>query len=163
MSGLVRTTEVVAGIAAVSTGLVGGVYAAFSTMVMPALRSGPDAEALAVMQRINVHALQPGFMVIFWTSAVASTATLVLTWLPGGGHDRWTTAAAILALSGFVITAAINVPRNNAIAGLDPSSAADLRVAGDLLGQWVLANHVRAVASTLALAAFLRRFAVLGG
>ena len=156
MTGLARAAEVATTVAEVSTGLVGGVYAAFSTMVMPALRSGPPAEALTVMQRINVHALQPGFMLIFWASAAASAAALALNWVPGGARSGWTTAAAGLALAGFAITVVLNVPRNNALAGLDPLSAADLRTAGDLLGQWVVANHARTAASALALVAFLR-------
>lgn len=156
MSGPARAAELVGTVAAVSTGLVGGVYAAFSTMVMPALRSGPPAEALTVMQRINERALQPSFMIIFWTSAAASVAALALTWLPGGDRSAWRTAGAALTLGGWVITAAINVPRNNALAGLDPASVADLRIVGDLLAGWTTANHLRAVASTAALFAFLR-------
>lgn len=150
------TVNLVTTVTAVATGLAAGVYAGFSTIVMPALRSGPAADALTAMQRINVQAVHPGFMLIFWTGAVGSVVTLVLTWIPGGSRDGWTTAAAALSLLGFAITVAVNVPRNNVLAQLDPMSPEDLRTAGTVLGQWVLANHVRALASIAALVAFLR-------
>lgn len=156
MTGLARAAEVLTTIAAVSTGLLAGTYAAFSTMIMPALRSGPTAEALTTMQRINVFALHPGFMVIFWSSGIASAASVVVMLLTGGSRSGWTVAASALALVGLVITAAINVPRNTALAGLDPTSAPDLRTAADLLSGWVTANHARAIVSVLALTAFLR-------
>src|ERR1700674_554363 len=48
--------------AAAGAGVVGGVLFAFSTFVMPALRSLPDEQGMAAMQAINKFAPAPVFM-----------------------------------------------------------------------------------------------------
>jgi len=56
--------------AALSSGLVAGVFFAFSSFVMPALgRIRPD-QGIAAMQSINVTVITPGFMLALFGTAV---------------------------------------------------------------------------------------------
>ena len=53
-------------VAAVGTGIVGGVLFAFSTFVMRALDDLDPPEAIRTMQAINVRAVNPIFMGLFF-------------------------------------------------------------------------------------------------
>lgn len=142
--------------AAVCAGATGGVYVAFSSMVMPALNSRPGSEAIGAMQRINVQAVRPPFMVLFFGGAAAS----VVAGLTAGTTDTYglvRLAGAVLSLASFGVTAAVNVPLNNRLARVAG--------AGDLAWQafeqpWTRANTVRgvlALAGAAALAGSLTR------
>ena len=56
--------------AALGCGTVGGVFFAFSTFVMPALRRLPEAQGVAAMQSINITAITPLFMTALFGTAV---------------------------------------------------------------------------------------------
>ncbi len=59
-------------VAAIGSGLVGGVFFAFSSFVMPALRRLPDDQGISAMQAINKAAPTPLFMTaLFGTAAVS--------------------------------------------------------------------------------------------
>jgi uncharacterized membrane protein len=105
-------------ILAVLTGLgaaaVGGVYLAFSVLVMPAFRRvGADA-ATAAMLEINRWAERGPFIVVFLGAALAAIA-LGMTALIGLPDPvaGLRLAAAVLSLGSTVITVAANVPHNN--------------------------------------------------
>lgn len=145
---------------AVCTGLAGGVYLAFSAIVMPALRTRPSKEAIATMQHINISAVRPPFMIVFFGGAAAS-GTLAIMELAAGPLDVPSLArisGAVLALASFGITIVRNVPLNNALAAKG-SSAADSQATWKRFdGPWSTANLVRgiaAIAATALLAASL--------
>ncbi len=148
-------TAVATVLAGLTTGLVAGVYLAFSVMVMPALARTPPAPALAVMQRINALALRPVFMTVFIGAAATSVWVLLAQWLPGGARDGRATAGAVLSLISFGITAAVHVPRNLRIAALDGGSTVDLDIWHVISAQWRWGNHLRATCAALGLGAFL--------
>src|SRR3712207_9179409 len=56
---------------ALGCGLVAGVFFAFSTFVMPALKRLPAAHGIAAMQSINILAVTPAFMAELFGTAVA--------------------------------------------------------------------------------------------
>src|SRR5688572_10474657 len=60
--------------AALGTGLVAGMFYAFSSFVMPALGRLPAPHGVAAMQSINVTVLTPSFLAIFLGSAVVAAA-----------------------------------------------------------------------------------------
>ena len=68
MSILLETVTVAT---AIASGLVGGVFFAFSNFVMAALGARPDREGLAAMQAINVTVLNPLFMLLLFAPVVA--------------------------------------------------------------------------------------------
>lgn len=145
---------------ATGVGLMAGLYWAFSTAVMPALAATVDDDAIQVMRRINRLILNPLFVTVFTgTSLLGGTVAVTATWTwdePGAGYRL---AAGLLAVVGnLVITAAYNVPRNNALdAAADTSDGP--AVWASYLRQWVPWNHVRALACTASLILLLQALA----
>src|SRR5687768_13749063 len=75
---------------ALGSGLIGGVFFAFSTFVMRALARLPAAAGIAAMQGINVAVINPWFLVPFLGTAVAGVALAVwgvVAW--GEGEAGW--------------------------------------------------------------------------
>ncbi|WP_299166256.1 DUF1772 domain-containing protein [uncultured Arthrobacter sp.] len=143
--------------AAVCAGATGGVYVAFSAMVMPVLDRRAGSEAVGAMQRINVLAVRPPFMGIFFGGAVAS----VVAGLTAGTTDAQglvRVAGAVLVLASFGVTIAVNVPLNNRLARVSDPINPDVWRA--FAGPWTRANTVRgvlALAGAAALAGSLAR------
>ncbi len=133
--------------AAVGSGLVAGVYFAFSAFVMQALRELPDAPGLAAMQAINRAAPSPLFMIAFLGSAIvcAVLAVSALTRLDEPA-TRWQLAGSALYLAGFLVTIVYHVPRNDALAGVNPASPGAVDAWRSYLGGWIAWNHVRTLA-----------------
>ena len=143
--------------AAVCGGATGGVYVAFSTMVLPALNARAASEAVSAMQRINVLAVRPPFMTLFFGGAIAS----VISGVTAGTADAQgllRVTGAALSLAGFGITVAVNVPLNNALARV--SGEGDPNAWRAFERPWARANTVRgalALAGAAALAGSLAR------
>ena len=149
MSGAVAALVIVAAVGAACTG---GALFAFSSFVMPALRRLPAAQGVAAMQSINVTAVRPAFMLPFAGTAVLSIALIVvaLTSLDES-YAPWLIVGAVLYLVGvFGLTMAYHVPRNDALALVEPSAAGAAAAWRDYLAGWVPWNHVRTVASLAA-------------
>jgi uncharacterized membrane protein len=141
---------------ALGSGLVGGAFYAFSSFVMPALERLPAHEGIAAMQSINVTAVQPPFMVGFIGTALASAATIVVgAFELSEAHGAYMVAGGALYLIGtFGLTIAFHVPRNDALAPIDPAAPASPQQWQRYLREWVPGNHVRTLAG-LAAAALL--------
>lgn len=147
-------TDPLAAAAAAGSALVGGVFAAFSAIVMPAMAGLGTERAISTMQRINRAAVKPPFMVPFM-------GTSALSALLAARSLRRRNKAAVLAglgsacyLAGFAITAAYHVPRNDRLQAMPADSAAATEFWNANLGGWTRMNHVRAVLSLAAAAAF---------
>jgi uncharacterized membrane protein len=131
---------------------MGGVFFAFSTFIMAGLKRLPAPEGIRAMQSINVTAVRPAFMaLLFGTAALCVLVAIraVMTW----GDRRallLLAGAAVYLLGAIVLTAAYNVPRNDALAALDPSSAGAAAHWVTYVREWTLANHLRTVASLAA-------------
>lgn len=137
-------------LAALGSGLVGGVFLAFSDFVMKSLgRIAPQA-GVAAMQEINVVVLRSWFLRAFFATALLSVAAAALAlarWQWPASAFLLLAAASYLAGT-FLVTIACNVPRNNALA------REGTRVWADYLASWTRWNHVRAVSSLAAAALF---------
>lgn len=155
MSGVVES--VATATAAVCAGATGGVYVAFSAMIMPALNTRAGSEAIGAMQRINVMAVRPPFMALFCGGALAS----VMAGVTAGTSDSQgllRVAGAALALASFGVTVAVNVPLNNALAKF--SGTGNIDAWRSFERPWTRANTVRgalALAGAAALAGSLAR------
>jgi uncharacterized membrane protein len=143
MTGLWITRSVL-WIATIGSGLLGGLYLAFSVAVMPALAQRPQAEATAVMQEVNRVIVNPVFGLLFAGTALACLLTAGSPLVVGGAAGGWRIAGGGVGLLGFVSTAAVNIPLNNR---LDRDG---VLVWAQFLQQWVPWNHVRAVTSLVA-------------
>lgn len=100
---------VITAVTVVGSGLLAGVYTAFTVMVVPALRRRPAAEAAAVMVEVNRVAERGPFLVLFGGVAVAASALGVSAVGRGSVAEG---AVALAALAGTVVTVAANVPLN---------------------------------------------------
>ncbi len=138
-------------------GLIAGVFFAFSTFVMKALAQQPTAQAIATMQAINITVINPWFMTVFLGTAIACIWVAITTLL------NWRQPNAIYLLIGsllylvgtFGVTIGFNVPLNNALAIVDPSSADGATLWTKYLTNWTFWNHIRMVAAIAASALLL--------
>ena len=134
--------------AALGCGLMAGVFFGFSTFVMRALARLPPAHGIAAMQSINVTVINPAFMAVFLGTAVACLALAISSLL------RWHASGAVSLLLGsllyllgcLLVTMAFNVPRNDALAAVDPASAEGAELWRSYLTGWTAWNHVRTAA-----------------
>ena len=141
--------------AVLGCGLVAGVFFAFSTFVMKALAGLPANQGISAMQAINIAVINPIFMILFM-----GTAGLCVLLTISGLMNR-NQPGAVLLITGsllyivgtFGVTAACNVPLNDALAKLDPSHAESATAWGRYVSNWMLWNHVRMVAALAATAA----------
>jgi len=139
-------------IAAVGSGLVAGVFLAFSAMVMPSLRRQSAKRGIGVMQSINVAAITPAFLLPFVGTGLACVVVLVAAVSdqsdPGAGL---TLVGALCYLFGsLVVTGVYHVPRNNRLAALKASDPAAQAYWTSYLQEWTAMNHVRTVATLAA-------------
>src|SRR5690349_19510407 len=74
---LVRTISVVAFLAALGCGLIGGVFFAFSSFVLPALARLPARAGISAMQSINIVVLNRSFLGVFLGTAGLCAALAV--------------------------------------------------------------------------------------
>lgn len=97
----------------VGTGLVGGLFFAFATAVMPGLGRANDQTFVTSMQGINEAILNP----VFLTTFVAPIICLGVAAFTGPAR-LWVIAALVLYVATFAITSAGNVPLNDALAAV---------------------------------------------
>lgn len=137
---------------ALGSGLIAGVFFAFSTFIMPALARLPAPQGIAAMQSINVAAITPLFMLaLFGTGAAClflAGYSLFAWQRPGAAYLL---VGGVLYFAGVVIvTIVFNVPRNNALAAVGPESADAARLWADYLTTWTRWNHVRTITALAA-------------
>jgi len=137
---------------ALGCGLIAGVFFAFSAFVMKALARLPAAQGTAAMQSINVVAITPLFMVVLFGTAAAclllAVSSLFMWQRPGAVYLL---VGSLLYLVGTIlVTIVFNVPRNDALAAVDPASANGARLWADYVTSWTAWNHVRTVAALAA-------------
>jgi uncharacterized membrane protein len=144
-------------LSALGSALIGGIFFAFSTFVMKALANLPAGQGIVAMKSINLTVLNPLFLSVFLGTAlgcVILTVSSVLTWQKPG--TAFLIAGSALYLFGtVVVTAACNVPRNEALATLDPASAESAGQWTQYVASWTAWNHVRTVAALAASAVFM--------
>src|SRR5262245_34405249 len=142
---------------AVGAGLNAGVFFAFSTFVMTALRQLPPRDGLVAMQRINRAAPSPLFMIALFGTALLCVIIGIDGLRPwnASGMPWCVTAAASFPVS-IVLTVVYHVPHNDAVAALDPNAASSgaewLRYAT----AWTRWNHVRTLSSIASAVLFAR-------
>lgn len=144
-------TEILLTLAALTTGLMAGLFAAFSYAVMPGLRKTDDSTFVTSMRAINRAILNPLFGLIFAGALVLLVVSLLAT-LSAADVWPWSAVAVALYLATLVITFAVNVPLNNQLdAGKEEPKS--LRAAFER--RWVTWNTARTLTNTGAFAAAL--------
>ena len=143
--------------AVLGSGVVAGFFFAFSVCVMRALGRLPRDQGIAAMQSINVVVLNPWFFTAFFGTAAVCMILAVLslfTW--SASRALYLLAGSGLYLAGsIVVTMACNVPLNDALAAVNPHSAAGAALWTRYHAHWTAWNHVRTAASFGAAALFI--------
>jgi uncharacterized membrane protein len=142
-------------IAAVGAATSGGVLFGFSSFVMPALaRLDPPAGA-AAMQSINVTAVRPSFMSVYFGTGLVAVLAAVVAAIQGVAVVLTVVAAAVYLVGVLVVTVVLNVPLNNRLAAVSADEAAASGLWRDYQQRWTAANHVRAVSGAASATLFV--------
>ncbi|HVJ44083.1 MAG TPA: anthrone oxygenase family protein [Dongiaceae bacterium] len=139
-------------ISAVGSGLIAGVFFAFSSFVMQALGRLPAEQGIAAMQSINITVLNPLFLGSFM-----GTAVLCLV-LIAAALFRWHEPQMICVIAGgalyvvgtVLVTMVFNVPLNESLADISPASAEGAALWSRYLTSWTMWNHLRTGCAALA-------------
>ena len=139
-------------VSALGSGLMAGVFFAFSSFVMKALARLPSTQRIAAMQSINVVVINRWFLGAFLGTAAACVLLIVTSltlW-----HE---TGAAYLLIGGvlylvgtFLVTVGFNVPRNDALAAINSTDSNAATLWNRYVSSWTAWNHVRTVAALAA-------------
>lgn len=137
---------------ALGTGLMAGVFFAFSTFVMNALERLPPAQGMAAMQSINVAAINPWFMGLFLGTGVCCLLSAIsgLRHLDQSGAGLRVIGCLLYVVGGIGVTMLFNVPRNNLLAAARSESPEAQILWVRYLSEWTAWNHVRGLAALFA-------------
>ncbi|MGB5632622.1 MAG: anthrone oxygenase family protein [Waterburya sp.] len=139
-------------LATVGSAVSGGIFFAFSTFVMQALAKQPASQGIATMQSINITVINPWFMAAFFAPAVAGillSVSLLFQWQPT--IAAYLLTASLLYLIGTIgVTVVGNIPLNDALAVVTPTSIKGSTLWSKYLTNWTFWNHVRTAAALLA-------------
>jgi uncharacterized membrane protein len=136
-------------VTALGCALIAGVFFAFSSFVMKALARLPPAHGVAAMQAINVGAISFAFMLALLGTGLGCLA--LAGWALAESDASF--APHLLAGSGLylvgviAVTIAFNVPRNDALARIEPASAGAQDAWTLYVAEWTRGNHVRTAAA----------------
>jgi uncharacterized membrane protein len=140
-------------VTALGCGLMGGVFFGFSAFIMTALGRVPAPQGIAVMQSINVFAVTPLFMTALFGTALACLGLIATTlYRPPPAAGYLLAGSALYLIGTILVTIVFNVPRNNALARVEPESVDGARVWADYVVSWTMWNHVRTLSGLTAAA-----------
>jgi len=141
-------------LAALGCAMMAGVFFAFSAFVMKALARLPAEQGVAAMQAINVAAVTFAFMAALFGTAAACGALAV--WSLFAWDERFAPylllGGALYLIGTILLTIAYHVPRNEALARVEPHSAESHW--RRYLSSWTAWNHLRAATALAAAATF---------
>lgn len=139
--------------AAISTGLMAGVYFTFSAFIMKSFGQLNKEESATAMNMINGVILQSLFMPLFFGSTLVSIAIAVFC----GQHPEsrlLVLASSIYVIGMFLVTFFFNVPLNKRLAAkVNPDKL--IETWEHYLKYWTRWNHIRTVSSLLAFFLYL--------
>ena len=140
-------------VAAISAGLMAGVYFAFSGFIMRSFDQLGGAKAADAMNAINEVILRSWFMPLFFGSTLLFTVLMALPVFGSGLPGRWLlfTAGLIYVAGMFLCTAVFNVPLNNQLAKAGGDDRTKAGMWARYYKIWTRWNHVRSVCSLVAL------------
>ncbi len=143
-------------LATVGSGLAGGIFFAFSNFVMRALKQLPDNQGYTAMREINITVLNPWFFLAFFgTGGICGLVALLALRNPVDTTQILMLAGAATYILGcLLVTGARNVPLNNRLASVSPTSPEAIEAWAHYLPHWTRWNHIR-TASCLVASALL--------
>ncbi len=139
-------------LAVVAYALVAGVFLAFSDFIMRSLAITHGTGGVEAMQIINREVFRWIFMTLFLGMTGMSVLFVGYAWLAlSGPQGKLILLAALTYIVGcFGVTAAFNVPMNQALAEMDPASDATRAYwSQTYVPRWTFWNSVRTAAAAL--------------
>jgi uncharacterized membrane protein len=140
--------------ATISVGLMAGVFGLYTHTIMPGLGKTDDRTFVGAFQAIDRAIINVWFLPVFMGALIL---TALATAFSIGEERRdalpWAVAAFVLYLVVVIVTARVNVPRNDAIkAAGDPDRIGDLAAVRREFDEarWRRWNLFRTLASTVA-------------
>lgn len=141
-------------IGALGCGLMAGVFFAFSAFVMNGLAQIEPDQGITAMQSINITVINPIFLGVFLGTAIDCVFLIfhsVLHWHNPDSH--YLLMGSLFYLAGtLMVTALYHVPKNNALASIDPTHPESVKLWKDYVERWTRWNHVRTASSLAATA-----------
>lgn len=129
------------------TGLMGGIYLAFSAVIIKSLNDLPGLQAAQAMNSINDVIVNTVFMPIFFGTTLWYAGLIVWSFADWqeGTSTLIVCASAIYIVGMFFVTAFGNVPMNNQLKIL--SNKENLLVAywSQYQRSWTQLNHIRSI------------------
>ncbi len=144
--------------AAIGSGLVAGIFFAFSTFIMTAFARIPPEQGIAAMNSINVTIVRSPFMLLFVPTAILCIVIAVLAFANwrGGASSLILAGVSLYIAASFLSTIVFNVPMNDALGKMSGNGPEAVQLWTTYLKDWTWWNHVRTIASLLASIAFVR-------
>ncbi len=142
-------------LATTTTGLMAGLFYAYTISVNRGLARLKDADYLAAMQSINVAIQNPVFFLSFFGAPIFLVIAVIIH-IEDIGSVKFIlllAACVIYILGSFGITVVANVPRNEKLAKLNIEAASEVERAAariDFERPWNYWNLVRTIASVTA-------------
>lgn len=131
------------------SGAMAGLFLSFSTFTMSGIRRLPAVQGLQAMQSINRSAERSPLLLLglFGTGAVCVVLGVAAARdLDAPASVLQLVASGLYAVGVVGMTVAFHVPRNDALAALDPGSPGALEAWRDYARTWTAGNHVRTLA-----------------
>lgn len=155
---MVPITNIALIAAALGSGLIAGIFFAFSTFIMQAFARLSAEQGIAAMQSINTTILRSPFMAVFLVTLGLSVliAVMAIVHWRGGVSLLMLAGAALYIVTTFGSTIVFNVPLNDALDKVDGRTAEAAELWTTYLSDWTKWNHLRTAASLLAACAFVR-------
>lgn len=143
--------------AALGSGVLGGTFFSWSNLVMPSLARIRAPAGIAAMNAANEVVYNPLFFLVFMGVPLLSIALAVHAVIKMRRPGSLAIIVGAISIIGgmFFVTALGNVPLNETLARLDPTSAAAVDYWQVVKERWPFWNHVRTLASMVAMAAFI--------
>lgn len=160
-----RLTGILLGAAALTMGLMAGLFFAFDISVMPGLAKADDRTYATAMQNFNSVIDSSGPFALIFVGAPAVTAWATVRAFRKGRREMgwWLLAAALSYVVVVLLTMEINIPLNNKLADLGhPGPATDYSVVEDFKGTWETANIFRTLLCLTALGGIVRALVLHG-
>lgn len=131
----------------VLTGVMAGVYFAFSIVVMPSFAALPARQAAEAMNKINDVIVRTVFLPIFFITTVwyAGWFFYSLVYWQGGRSFYIVGAALFYLLGMFAVTVFLNVPMNNTLKVNADQDIELIQYWRVYLYRWTWVNHIRTV------------------
>ena len=129
------------------TGLMAGIYFAFSAFIMKSLSELPETQGAQAMNSINDVIVNTVFLPVFFGTTVwyAGLALLSLVDWQSGRSLLVVLSALIYIIGMFAVTAFGNVPLNNMLKESEGDESKLVRAWRKYLVQWTALNHIRTI------------------